>query len=209
MLCKQRGGSALIVLTIIVILILVLAAVGIERLALPIAMRIADEKAVTRVNTVLAEVIADLSQKNKITGESLYSAKYDKNGHLTSLTLDSPVVNRLCADTADRLSRELNGLSSQPVRVPLAALTGVYALPDKGPCINMYLSPVGSATADYETETESAGAGRFSFKVWLVVRTDIGIVSLPVNKRLCITRKIMLVNALFAGDVPYIYNGDI
>jgi hypothetical protein len=77
-----------------------------------------------------------------------------------------------------------------------------------GPCISVRLTHLGSARTDYETSLDSAGIGQVNFKVWLVADCEMGMVNPLFEHRIKITRKLMLVNTVFSGEVPSAFYGE-
>jgi sporulation protein YunB len=197
----------IIFFTVFVLLISILFIFIFEKLAMPICIRIANEQAVSRINTAIGTAVEQSIQSLELSSNKLYTAQYDLNGKISSINVDSVLVNKLCANTAEDVSLKLNSLSAESIGVPLGVLTGIGLLSDKGPKISVHISPSGSATADYESEVISTGIGQVNFKVWLVVNTEVGLVNPLVNDRLNITRKIMLVNTVFSGEVPKAFYG--
>jgi sporulation protein YunB len=193
--------------SIFVLLTSIIFIFAFERLAMPIYIRIASEQAISRINTAIGKAVESSIQSLGLTSDKMYTAQRDFNGKVSSIEVDSVLVNRLCASTAENLSLSLNGLSEENISVPLGVITGIGLIADKGPKIPISLSPSGSATADYESEVVSAGIGQVNFKVWLVVNTEVGLINPLVNNRLNVTRKIMLVNTMFSGDIPSAFYG--
>lgn len=200
---KLRLRLTVIFLTLLPILTLTLYISLYERNVLPAAEEIARQKCVTAINASIAECLKELD----ISASELCSPHFDEKGYLTYMEVDSAQVNRICAAAAERISKELNSLASEPVRLPVGALTGFNALSHMGPSIPVYLTPTGSTTADYESEARGTGIGQVNFRVWLVTASTIGITNPLSPKKLTVTRKLMLVNTVFRGEVPNNFYG--
>lgn len=169
-----------------------------ERNALPVAEEIVQQKCVTSINASIGQCLKELN----ISSADLCTPHFDQNGKLTYMEVNSAEVNLICATGAEKISQDLNVISSEPVCMPLGVFTGINALSHLGPKIPLYLTPVGSTTADYESEAQGTGIGQVNFRVWLVTTSTVGIVNPLSHRKLTITRKLMLVNTVFSGEVP-------
>lgn len=206
---KRKLKYILIFLTIMLLLITGIYIFLFERFAAPVAQELARQYSLTGINASINSAVKRISGERGISAEDLYTPHFNSDGKLTYLEVNSILINELCADTAQSLSEDLNRMSSQKISLPLGVLTGLNIFANSGPGIPLYLTPSGSASADYETSVESAGIGQVNFKVWLVVNTDIGIINpVLVNKRIKVTRKLMLVNTMFSGEVPDAFYGE-
>jgi hypothetical protein len=118
------------------------------------------------------------------------------------------LINELCSETAQKLSDDLNNPEINRIKLPLGTLTGINFFSGFGPSIPFKLSASGSATADYETALDSAGIGQVNFRVWLVADCEVGITNPLIPRKFKITRKLMLVNTVFSGEVPNAFYGE-
>lgn len=200
---KLRLKLTIIFLTLLPFLTLMLYISLYERNALPIAEELARQKCVTAINASIGECLKELDT----SASELCTPHFDKDGILTYMEVNSAEVNNICAAGAERISNKLNNLSSEPIRLPVGTLTGINALSHLGPAIPIYITPTGSTTADYESEAQGTGIGQVNFRVWLVTTSTVGIVNPLSKKKLTVTRKLMLVNTVFRGEVPNAFYG--
>jgi sporulation protein YunB len=200
--------NLLIFLTLLSVFITVLFIFLFERFAVPVALAIAEEHSVTFVNTSLNNSVKESCSRHNINSSDLYTAQFDSNGKLTYLDVNSMLINELCAETAEQLSLDLNNAEISRISLPLGTLTGIHFLSEYGPAIPIGIIPLGSAKADYETALESAGIGQVNFKVWLVTECNMGMVNPLLPQKIKITRKLMLVNTVFSGEVPNAFYGE-
>ena len=197
-----RLKAFIIVLTVLFILITTAFIYLFEHFAMPAAVELAKERSVSRVNSAISGYLKECINSRGLEAGDLYNAYFDQEGRLTYLEVDSVMVNTLCADAAEYISRELNELSTQEIDLPVGMLTGIGFFSHWGVGIPVYVTPSGKAQADYETEVTSAGIGQVNFKVWLVVEAEMGVINPLFKEDFGITRKLMLVKTLFSGEVP-------
>ena len=197
----------LIVLTVIAILITIMFICLFEHFAVPAALELARERSVSRVNASIGEYLKECIEDEGLEAGDLYNAYFDEEGRLTYLEVNSVMVNSLCAEAAEHLSKELNVPQAERIDIPVGVLTGLGFFSHSGAGIPVYITPSGKAQADYETEVVSTGIGQVNFKVWLVVDAEMGVVNPLFKEKFGITRKLMLVNTVFSGEVPNNFYG--
>ena len=154
--------------------------------------------AITSINNIIQNSLYSSSKNIKSEDFILRS---DNNGRLEYLSVNSMIVNNICAETASTVSQNLNNLTTSKIRLPLGVFTGLPILSHFGPSTTIRLQPIGDATADYETSMTQAGVNQVNFQVWINVHTTVSIVNPLWSKDLEITRKLTLVNTVFNGEI--------
>lgn len=169
---------------------------------MPISVKICQKYAITSINNIIQNSLYSSSKNIKSEDFILRS---DNNGRLEYLSVNSMIVNNICAETASTVSQNLNNLTTSKIRLPLGVFTGLPILSHFGPSTTIRLQPIGDATADYETSMTQAGVNQVNFQVWINVHTTVSIVNPLWSKDLEITRKLTLVNTVFNGEIPKTY----
>ena len=169
------------------------------RFVMPISVKICQKYAITSINNIIQNSMYSASKNIKSEDFILRS---DNNGRLEYLSVNSIIVNNICAETASTVSQNLNNLTTSKIRLPLGVFTGLPILSHFGPSTTIRLQPIGDATADYETSMTQAGVNQVNFQVWINVHTTVSIVNPLWSKDLEITRKLTLVNTVFNGEIP-------
>ena len=172
------------------------------RFVMPISVKICQKYAITSINNIIQNSMYSASKNIKSEDFILRS---DNNGRLEYLSVNSIIVNNICAETASTVSQNLNNLTTSKIRLPLGVFTGLPILSHFGPSTTIRLQPIGDATADYETSMTQAGVNQVNFQVWINVHTTVSIVNPLWSKDLEITRKLTLVNTVFNGEIPKTY----
>jgi sporulation protein YunB len=108
------------------------------------------------------------------------------------------VSSLLAVDISNSLSID----NPTPIAVPIGMLTGIPILAGLGPEFSVNIIPAGEAKVEYETSFTSAGINQINFQVWLVVSTNMRIVVPLQEETIPISRRVPLVNTVFAGVVP-------
>lgn len=189
-------------ITFLLLIIFFVISIAYIRFVMPISVKICQKYAITSINNIIQNSMYSASKNIKSEDFILRS---DNNGRLEYLSVNSIIVNNICAETASIVSKNLNNLTTSKIRLPLGVFTGLPILSHFGPSTTICLQPIGDATADYETSMTQAGVNQVNFQVWINVHTTVSIVNPLWSKDLEITRKLTLVNTVFNGEIPKTY----
>lgn len=189
-------------ITFLLLIIFFVISVAYIHFVMPISVKICQKYAITSINNIIQNSLYSSSKNIKSEDFILRS---DNNGRLEYLSVNSMIVNNICAETASTVSQNLNNLTTSKIRLPLGVFTGLPILSHFGPSTTIRLQPIGDATADYETSMTQAGVNQVNFQVWINVHTTVSIVNPLLSKDLEITRKLTLVNTVFNGEIPKTY----
>ena len=189
-------------ITFLLLIIFFVISVAYIHFVMPISVKICQKYAITSINNIIQNSLYSSSKNIKSEDFILRS---DNNGRLEYLSVNSMIVNNICAETASTVSQNLNNLTTSKIRLPLGVFTGPPILSHFGPSTTIRLQPIGDATADYETSMTQAGVNQVNFQVWINVHTTVSIVNPLWSKDLEITRKLTLVNTVFNGEIPKTY----
>ena len=189
-------------ITFLLLIIFFVISIAYIRFVMPISVKNCQKYAITSINNIIQNSMYSASKNIKSEDFILRS---DNNGRLEYLSVNSIIVNNICAETASTVSQNLNNLTTSKIRLPLGVFTGLPILSHFGPSTTIRLQPIGDATADYETSMTQAGVNQVNFQVWINVHTTVSIVNPLWSKDLEITRKLTLVNTVFNGEIPKTY----
>ena len=189
-------------ITFLLLIIFFVISVAYIHFVMPISVKICQKYAITSINNIIQNSLYSSSKNIKSDDFILRS---DNNGRLEYLSVNSMIVNNICAETASTVSQNINNLTTSKIRLPLGVFTGLPILSHFGPSTTIRLQPIGDATADYETSMTQAGVNQVNFQVWINVHTTVSIVNPLWSKDLEITRKLTLVNTVFNGEIPKTY----
>lgn len=150
------------------------------------------------IDTALEHTLAALSMK----AENFYFAnESNPNG----ISADTIAINRFCTTLSGEITQELESLNDEKIQVPLGNISGIELFANWGPDIPFSMQPKGAAEVDYETKMESKGINQMHFQIWINISLEIRIVNPLHEESIPMTRKIMLVDTVFGGDVPEEY----
>jgi sporulation protein YunB len=169
---------------------------------MPLVNAIATLEARNRINKIILDTINETVVDSDIVSSDFYSKTEDAGGMITSLAVNTVLVNALCAELADNISYEFTAPDSKTISIPAGTLTGIDLLANVGPKYNVRVLPHGSAEVYYESRFESAGINQVNFQVWLDVAVNMRIINPLMPQEIAVERRVPIVNTVFSGKIP-------
>ncbi|MCL2462352.1 MAG: sporulation protein YunB [Defluviitaleaceae bacterium] len=203
---KKRHGRLkfFLVLSVLVLIIIYLFR-QFDTKMLPPALAMANMKVKTQMNVAINNALQKIIADKNATAEDFFTRVLDTNGKISSISVNTVLVNEVCDAAAVSISQELSTLTGEKVAIPVGALLGLDSLANTGPMYRFTVLPVGDATVDYESTIDTAGINQTMFQVYITVTAAVQIVNPLQNGEVDVSRKIPLVNAVLANDVPSAY----
>jgi sporulation protein YunB len=186
---------------------LVLLVVGLVAVEQSVAgvMRVAAEEraramAIAAINrAVLTRAAAGLRQQEVV------QYRYDTEGRVTLLTVNTPVVNQVAADAAQAVQQAVDQMAATRFAVPLGQALGSKVFGNLGPELPMEFSPLGSALVTVGQRFEGAGINQTRHVVYLQATARLKVVVPLVTGVVEVTTELPLTEAVIVGPVPQSY----
>ncbi|MDR1558861.1 MAG: sporulation protein YunB [Clostridiales bacterium] len=203
---KKNGWVFLLILALMSGALIFLLS-RLDKALMPMALDIAERKVITDIGGIIDGAYSSIMNEQHIESADLFSARADEaTGKVSSMYVDTLLINDICNKLAVRVSTEMNALGRQSIDVPMGALSGVQIFADTGPPYRIYVQPTGNALVDSRSERESVGINQVNILVWLDVTCEARIVTPFQNEReIIVTRSLPLINTYFSQDVPNTY----
>lgn len=112
-------------ITFLLLIIFFVISIAYIRFVMPISVKICQKYAITSINNIIQNSMYSASKNIKSEDFILRS---DNNGRLEYLSVNSIIVNNICAETASTVSQNLNNLTTSKIRLPLGVFTGLPIL---------------------------------------------------------------------------------
>ncbi|MCL2236009.1 MAG: sporulation protein YunB [Defluviitaleaceae bacterium] len=197
-----KAKRVLFVLLILIIGLGYLFTMIANRSIMPAVITIANQRSVALFNQVINDSLLSTISQFELVSEDFFTMRTEADGQLTHLAVDTILITQVTAQLAVDISEGLSDDESASVRMPIGMLTGIPLLAGIGPSIPISVIPMGEARVEYHTSFASAGINQINFQVWLYVETDMRIV-IPLQEEIVpVSRRVPLVNTVFAGEVP-------
>jgi len=198
----SRAKMALFLTLIVLILVTYFLFAIINRTILPVVTTMASQRSVTLINEVINGSLANTVADFALTSEDFYVLSLDDAGRLNSLSVNTILVNQVASILAQDISGHLSQDDPMTIHIPMGLFSGIPIMAGLGPRVPVQIIPAGEATVEYETSFTSAGINQINFQVWLVVETNMRIVIPLQEADIPVSRRVPLVNTVFAGEVP-------
>lgn len=176
-----------------------------DRNVLPVAIEISEKYATTKVNEEISKAVEGVVSEKELKSSDFYTNAVNTEGRINYMSVDTLLINQICGKVASDVSKGLNEMSGNKMKLPVGVFSGINLLSHYGPKCTVRVSPIGDAVVDYETNFEAVGINQVSFQVWLKVETDVSIANPMYDRSMKISRRLMLVDTVFNGEVPEAY----
>lgn len=126
-------------------------------------------------------------------------------GTLSTMVTDTAALNRLRAAVLEDVIAQISTVDSDPLGVPLGALTGIDLFSALGPRLPVQVVSVSSAEGQYRNDFTSAGINQTLHRIMLDVTLNAklllpgGVVEVVVSTPICVAETIII------GQVPQTY----
>lgn len=167
---------------------------------LPTIIAISEKYAVNKINQEI-----DTNVEKTINEMGLFSHNFLKSNPDKYIDINTMLINNVCLNISKNLSENLKKVTETKIQFPIGMFFGINILSAKGFKINTSITSLGETNVDYETKFESVGINQINFQIYLNIKTKIAIVNPLYKKNINVSRKLMLVNTVFSGQVPNTY----
>ncbi len=208
---SKRAKYSLLFFFTVVIIMSIYGMYTVDKNFAPMMIKVSRSEAVTRFNALVLDTINTVTAEKGLKSEDFYIKVEDSDGKIRSLSVNTVLVNEICAKIASDISEGLSNMSSQKIPIPLGTVLGLTMFSNIGPAYKVTILPKGMATADYESQFGSAGINQINFQVWVTVKATVEIVNPVQELQIQTERKIVLVNSIITGEIPstyFNYDGD-
>lgn len=130
--------------------------------------------AVRIINTAVYEVLADIDVDDIITESR------DKNGLVTSLTLDHTKTNRVNNTISSRITDLLKKYEDEGFKVPIGTLSGITFLNGRGFDLDLRLHQLGAVSTQILSDFVSEGINQSKYRVYVKINVELSAV-LPLG----------------------------
>lgn len=194
-------------LTILCILIwlIYLFILQFENEVLPTAIKVSQKYATNIISQEINKSVEKTITSLRLHTNDFFNKNVNKGTNKTYLDVDTILINNVCAKVSDELSKNLKNINDTKIDLPIGVFSGISAFSEFGPPFTVCLSSIGDAIVDYETNFQSVGINQINFQVYLNISCSISIINPMYKKDIDVSRKLMLVNTIFDGEVPKTY----
>ncbi len=175
-----------------------------EKHIVPAIISIGEKYVVNLVNEKLNESISETIEEMQISSSDFFNKSFDGDD-INYIDVNTLAINNFCLNISNNLSELLKKDSIMQIELPLGMIFGFNALSNIPPKIKLNILYSGENTIDYETSFKSVGINQINFQIYINAVIKVAIVNPMYKKDIEVTRKLMIINTVFKGDVPNTY----
>lgn len=221
--------SNIIVLVIIIISISVLVCFRIFNNRLkPIFITIANSEA-KKISTLIINDAVGKQLASSLTVENLFNISNDSNGNITSIDLNSMIVNKVLTTTTSTAILNLKLLEEGKIEqlelpdsvivsydkndlkkgiiynIPTGVIFGNTILSNVGPKIPVKFSLIGSVTSNINTKITNYGINNALIEVYVDLTVELEVILPLMTDNIEVTSSIPIAIKLIQGNIPTYY----
>ncbi len=203
---KKRKILRVFVLIILSVIILAIALGGwiYWKSMTPTILNIAENRLKSETARAVNEAVV-LSLGGNINYSDLVTIEKNSDNEITLITANSSKINTLARDTAILSQDKINRLKSLDVQIPLGTLSGIPLLSEKGPNVNIVVTPIGTVNCTFTSTFETAGINQTLHRVYINVNSKVDLVMPSMHATIDCSTPILLCESLIVGKVPQTY----
>ena len=137
----------------------------------PLLGSLASTRVSNAVNRIVYQAVNEAIDSGQIAYEQLVSYEKDNEGRIAIVRSNMAAVNRLQSQILDLILSRIDQVSARELSIPVGSLTGSPLLAGRGPRISVRMESVGSSSARFENQFESAGINQTKHRI--VLRIDV------------------------------------
>ena len=151
------------------------------------------------------EAVNEAIQNGDISYQQLISLEKDNDGKVTAVHSNMAAFNRLQAQILDIILAKIDQVSARELSIPVGTLTGSALLAGRGPRIHVRMESVGSSSARFNNQFESAGINQTKHQIILQVDVSVSIFLPGFTTATKVSTAVTVAETVIVGTVPGTY----
>lgn len=171
----------------------------------PMIERLATTRVSNTVNRIVYDAVNEAIESGEISYEQLIHYEKDNDGKVTMVTSNMAAFNRLQSQILDLILTRIDQVSARELSIALGSLTGTPLLAGRGPRIHVRMESVGSSSARFQNEFESAGINQTKHRIILEIDVYVSILLPTITTATKVSNHITVAETVIVGAVPDSY----
>ena len=159
----------------------------------------AESLGISNANKVVENVMRDVGYLDLIILDR------DEHGKILALRANVIEMNRIASEISLAIQKQNNELEASYVQIPIGNFTGNSLLAGLGPKIKVKIIPTGTVNIEFKTEFLSSGINQTRHRIYLEIKSKMGIVAPFVSKRVEVVNEVNIAETVLIGEVPETY----
>ena len=171
----------------------------------PLIERMAGSRVSNAVNRIVYEAVNEAITSGKISYERMISFEKDTEGHITAVHSNMAAFNQLQAEILDIVLAKLEQVSARELSIPIGSLSGSPLLAGRGPRIRVRMESIGSSSAQFQNQFETAGINQTRHQIILEVDISVSVLLPGITTATTVSNAITVAETVIVGSVPETY----
>ena len=201
---KLSAKKKLYIVLTIILLIIISIFLYLHYVVNPIIIDATEAKVRSLTQSSVENAVYSVIQDEQIYNELIEIIK-DDNNDIQMITANAYKINLLSKEILTSAQESLNNLGEHGIEIGIGTFTGITLLTDRGPKVNLKLSPIGTIYTRFHSEFTSAGINQTIHSIYLYVETDVSIILPTDTKIVNTTTEILLTESVITGKIPDTY----
>lgn len=159
----------------------------------------AESIGIANANKVVERVMRDVGYLDLIILDR------DEAGKILALRANVIEMNRIASEISLAIQEQNNEIEATHVSIPIGNFTGNSLLAGLGPKIKVKIVPTGTVNIEFKTEFLSSGINQTRHRIYLEIKSKMGIVAPFVSKRVEVVNEVNIAETVLIGEVPETY----
>ena len=204
---RRHWGRISLLRSIILLLLIFAAAAGIYASAQmrPILEQMAISRVSNTVNRIVSEAVNESITSGKISYDRMISFEKDTEGRITAVHSNMAAFNQLQAEILDTVLAKLEQVSARELSIPIGSLSGSPLLAGRGPRIRVRMESIGSSSAQFQNQFETAGINQTRHQIILQIDISVSILLPGITTVTRVSNAITVAETVIVGLVPDTY----
>ena len=129
----------------------------------------------------------------------------DETGKIMALRANVIEMNRIASEISLAIQKQNSEIEATYVSIPIGNFTGNSLLAGLGPKIKVKIIPTGTVHIEFKTEFLSSGINQTRHRIFLEIKSKMGIVAPFVSKRVEVINEVNIAETVLIGEVPETY----
>ncbi|MCM1533475.1 MAG: sporulation protein YunB [Corallococcus sp.] len=142
--------------------------------------------------------------------DEFVTVEKNSDNEITMLYANSTLANSLARNAALISQSKINALNSFDVDIPLGTLSGVPLFSEKGPKVNITVTPIGTVTCTFTSVFETAGINQTIHRIYINVESVVDLIIPTAHSQVTTSIPVLLCESVIIGRVPQTFlQGDV
>ena len=137
--------------------------------------------------------------------DDIVTVERNNENEVVLVSANQVAVNQLARNTSLVTQNKISGLFDKAISIPLGSLTGIPLLNDRGPLVNIEVSPIGAVECKFVSNFESAGINQTLHRIYLNVESRVDVIIPSMHKVLIVSTPILVCETVIIGKIPDAY----